>query len=253
MPHTPGPTKEDRAPTDAGVSIAKIRAFGVHILTASGAGFALLALFAAIDQRWTSMFAWLGLALLVDAFDGTLARRYKVAQVLPRWSGDSLDFVVDFVTYVFVPAYAIARSGLLPEHLAIPSALLIVITSTLYFADRRMKTADNYFRGFPVLWNLVAFYLLLLRPGPWICGVLVAALAALTFAPFPFIHPVRVARLRNLNIALMVVWSGLALIALIQDMKPGIWISGLLCAIGLYFLTAGYLRRSLRSSDEGHE
>jgi phosphatidylcholine synthase len=103
------------------------------------------------------------------------------------------------------------------------------------------------------LWNLVAFYLLLLRPSPWICAIVVGALAALTFAPFPFIHPVRVARLRNLNMVLIAVWSGLALIALTQDMRPGIWVSVLLCVIGLYVLSAGYLRRSLRSSDEEHQ
>jgi phosphatidylcholine synthase len=204
----------------------------------------LLALFAAVDRNWSAMFAWLGIALLVDAVDGPLARRYNVTQVLPRWSGDALDFVVDFVTYVFVPAYAIARSGLLPDLFALPAALVIVVTSTLYFGDRHMKTTDNYFRGFPVLWNLVAFYLLLLKPNPWICVFIVVALAILTFGRFPFIHPIRVLRLRYLNIALLIAWSGLALVALIENMMPGIWISGLLCAIGFYVVTAGYLRRS---------
>jgi phosphatidylcholine synthase len=244
MPYNPEPTREDGIAAGRGSFIDKVRAFSIHLFTASGAALALLALFAAGDRNWSLMFAWLGLALLVDAVDGPLARRYDVTQVLPRWSGDALDFVVDFVTYVFVPAYAIARSGLLPDLLALPAAVAIVVTSTLYFADRRMKTTDNYFRGFPVLWNLVAFYLLLLRPSPWISLFIVVVLAVLTFAPFPFIHPIRVVRLRSLNIALMIAWSGLALVALIEDMRPDVWITGLLCVIGLYVLTAGYLRRS---------
>ena len=86
----------------------------------------------------------------------------------PRWSGDTLDFVVDFATYVFVPAYAIVAGGLLPAPAAIPAGVLIVVTSALYFADRDMKMADNCFRGFPALWNAAAFYLFLVRPDPWI-------------------------------------------------------------------------------------
>jgi phosphatidylcholine synthase len=244
MPYNLEPTKDEGAAAGSGSFADKIRAFSVHVFTASGAAFALLALVAAVDRRWASMFAWLGVALIVDALDGTLARHYKVTQVLPRWSGDALDFVVDFTTYVFVPAYAIARSGLLPDLFALPAALVIVVTSTLYFADRRMKTADNYFRGFPVLWNLVAFYLLLLKPQPWIALAAVVTFTILTFVPFPFVHPIRVVRLRYFNIALAMVWSGLALAALMMDMNPGRLVTWLLCAIGIYVVTAGYFRRN---------
>jgi phosphatidylcholine synthase len=106
-----------------------------------------------------------------------------------------------------------------------------------------MKTDDNYFRGFPALWNLVAFYLFLLRPDPWIAAAAIGALAVLTFVPFPFIHPVRVRRGRALNIALLAVWSVLAAVALWQDLRPQPWIVAALCAVGLYFLGAGLLRR----------
>ncbi len=118
--------------------------------------------------------------------------------MLPHWSGDSLDFVVDFVTYVFVPAYAIARSGLLPDALAIPPAAHRD-DRRLYFADTRMKMADNYFRGFPVLWNAAAFYLFLLKPAPWLAPPGVALLLVLTFVPFPSSIPIRVRRWRAIN------------------------------------------------------
>ena len=140
------------------------RAFAVHIFTASGAALALAALIYAVQGEWPAMFACLGVALIVDGVDGTIARRLEVAEVLPRWSGDVLDLVVDFVTYVFVPAYAIVASGLLPQPLALPAGIVIVVTGALYFADRNMKTADNYFCGFPALWNAAAFYLFLLKP-----------------------------------------------------------------------------------------
>ncbi|MEA2993624.1 MAG: phosphatidylcholine synthase, partial [Alphaproteobacteria bacterium] len=181
-------------------------AFAVHVFTASGAALAFLALIAAVRSDWVWMFWWLGAALVVDGVDGTLARRFQVAERLPRWSGDSLDFVVDFLTYVFVPSYAITASGLLPSPTAIPLGILIVTTGALYFADRTMKLSGDYFRGFPVLWNVVAFYLFLLKPPPWIGAAGVVCLLILTFVPFAFIHPVRVRQWRRINIALLVLW-----------------------------------------------
>jgi phosphatidylcholine synthase len=219
-------------------------AFAVHIFTASGAALGLLALLAATTRDWPVMFWLLGLALVVDGVDGTLARHLRVAERLPRWSGDTLDLVVDFVTYVFVPAYAIAAGGLLPPPLTWLAGIVIVVTSALYFADRRMKMADNYFRGFPALWNLAAFYLFLLRPDPWIAALAVAALAVAQFVPLPFLHPFRVVRLRYLTLALGVAWSALAAFALSRGMMPPVWITAALCAIGLYILGAGLLRRA---------
>jgi phosphatidylcholine synthase len=224
-------------------SIFTLGGFAVHVLTASGAACALLALMAAVEMKWAAMFAWLGAALVVDAVDGPLARALDVAQRVPRWSGETLDLVVDFTTYVFVPAYAIAASRLLPEGLEAPGAAIVAVTGALYFADRRMKTPDNYFRGFPGLWNLAAFYLLLLRPPPFAAAAFVAALAAATFTPFPFIHPLRVGRLRSLNLAVLALWAALAVIALAHDLAPPDWVTGGLLALGAYVCCAGMFRQ----------
>ena len=219
-------------------------AFAVHIFTASGAALGLLALLAAVASNWPLMFTYLGIALFVDGIDGALARRFDVANRLPRWSGDTLDLVVDFTTYVFVPAYAVAAGGLLPPLAAIPLAIVIVVTGALYFADRSMKTADNYFSGFPAVWNAPVFYLFLLRPDPWIAATAILVLAVLTFVPIPFLHPFRVRRFRVFNALLIVAWAVLAVVALVRDMSPGPWVTGALCAIALYFLGAGLMRRA---------
>jgi phosphatidylcholine synthase len=225
-------------------SFTTVRAFSVHVLTASGAAFALVALLLATGGQWPAMFGVLGLALIVDGIDGPLARAFKVAEVLPRWSGDTLDNVVDFVTYVFVPAYAIAGSGLLPPSLALPAGIVIVVTGAIYFADREMKTADNFFHGFPVLWNLAAFYLDLLQPSEWLTAAIVALLAVLTFAPIKFLHPLRVQRLRMLNIGLLALWLMLALVAVVLDLDPGPYVTWPLVAIAVYFFGVGMLPRS---------
>ncbi len=217
-------------------------AFAVHVLTACGAACALLALIAAVRAEWARMFLWLGVALVVDAVDGTLARRLRVAEVLPRWSGEMLDFVVDFPTYVFVPAYAIAAGGLLPPSAALALGLVVTVTGALYFADRRMKTSDSYFRGFPALWNVAAFYLFLLKPAPWLGAIVIAMLAAATFAPIHFVHPVRVPRWRVLNLAALVLWALLALFALEQNLDPPAWVAAALAAIAIYFVIVGLLR-----------
>jgi phosphatidylcholine synthase len=227
-----------------GLSV-RASAFAVHIFTASGAALGLLALLAAVAGNWPVMFGWLGLALIVDGIDGAIARRLRVAELLPRWSGDSLDFVVDFVTYVFVPAFAIAAGGLLPSVLGVAAGSVIAVTGALYFADRQMKMADNCFRGFPALWNVAAFYLFLVQPNAWISIIVIGALAMLTFLRFPFVHPLRVARLRSLNVVLLVVWAALAVFSLFANFNPGSWVTLALCAIALYFLCAGFLVKRL--------
>jgi phosphatidylcholine synthase len=221
----------------------RVRAFMVHVLTASGAALALLALILATGGHWAGMFFLLGLALVVDGADGPIARAFYVQKVLPRWSGDTLDLVVDFVTYVFVPAYAIIASGLLPQVLAIPAGILVVISGALYFADREMKTKDNYFRGFPAVWNLAAFYLYLFEPPEWVAAVAIAILAVLSFAPIKFLHPLRVQQWRVFNMMLLAVWAVLAIIAVVQDLSPGLYVVLPLSIIAAYFFTIGLLRR----------
>jgi len=232
---------EPKSP-EAGTRLREAAAFSVHIFTACGAACALLALIAAVGAGWTQMFVWLGVALIIDGIDGTFARRLSVAEVLPRWSGELLDFVVDFATYVFVPAYAMVASGLLPPSVALALGLIVTVTGALYFADRRMKTSDSYFRGFPALWNVAAFYLFLLKPAAWLSAIVIVVLAATTFAPIYFVHPVRVPRWRALNMAALVLWALLAVVALAQNLEPPAWIAATLAAIALYFVIVGLLR-----------
>jgi phosphatidylcholine synthase len=230
------------APEPKSPLLANAAAFGVHIFTACGAVLALFALIAAVERAWPQMFLLLGAALLVDGVDGLIARRLDVAARLPRWSGDVLDLVVDYLTYVFIPAFVVVWSDLIHPLLAVPCAIAILISGALYFADRQMKTGDNFFRGFPAVWNVPVFYLILLKPPSLIAAGAIAALAVATFVPVPFVHPFRVRRGRAISIALLVIWAVLASITLARDMMPGPWITAALCVIALYFLGAGLIR-----------
>jgi phosphatidylcholine synthase len=237
-------SQKDSPPASPGMRAA---AFAVHIFTALGAGLALLALLEAVREHWAAMFGLLGVALVIDAVDGPIARRLDVAHVQPNWSGDVLDLVVDFVTYVFVPAYAITASGLLLPVAAPLLGVGIAVSGALYFADRRMKAADNHFRGFPGLWNVAAFYLFLLHLPPALSSFGVAVLIAVTFAPFHVVHPVRVVRLRWLTLLLIAVWAVLAVIALVSDFEAGTPVTIVLCAIAAYVVTSDAAIRLVRS------
>ncbi len=233
--------------TSKAAPAARAAAFSVHILTALGAGVALLALLEAVREHWAAMFGWLGVALVIDAIDGPMARRLDVVRLQPNWSGDVLDLVVDFATYVFVPAYAIAAGGhLLP--LAAPLlGVGITVSGALYFADRRMKSADNHFRGFPGLWNVAAFYLFLLHMPAALSSLAVALLIVATFLPFHVLHPVRTMRLRSLTLTLIALWGVLLIYTLLNDFDVGRPVTVALCLIALYVAASDSAIRLLRS------
>jgi len=237
----------DQSATSLAPPSRRAAAFGVHVFTALGAGIALLALLEAVREHWAAMFWWLGVALVIDGIDGPMARRFDVARLQPNWAGDVLDLVVDFTTYVFVPAYAITASHLLLPLAAPLLGIGIAVSGALYFADRRMKSEDNHFRGFPGLWNVAAFYLFLLHWPPVLSSLAIALLIVATFLPFHVLHPVRVARLRWLTLTLMALWAVLGLYVLVKDFDVEWPITVALCLIAVYVVASDAAFRLLRS------
>jgi phosphatidylcholine synthase len=222
----------------------------VHVLTASGGAVALLALYAAIERDFPKTFAWLGLALFIDAIDGSLARAARVTETAATINGAALDLIVDFLTYVVAPIVAVWRSDLMPGPAAFWIGLIVIIASALYFADTRMKTKDNWFRGFPGLWNVFVLYLFVFRL-PWLVNAAAMLIAAaLMFAPVVFVHPLRVVRMRPATIAATLAWILFAGAAIIQRLEPDPWVKIGLIATALYFLALPFLRHSLWAEDE---
>lgn len=217
-------------------------AFSVHLFTASGAFWAFLALVAAAENRFTQMWFWLGVALLVDGVDGPLARYFSVKSVLPNWSGEMLDSIIDYVTFVLIPAFALYQSGFLQEYASFLCAALIVCTSAIYYADTRMKSRDNCFIGFPVCWNMVVFTLFVMQPNWYIALGTVIVSALLTFSPLLFVHPVRVVTWRPLTLGVFAVWSLCGAIALYTwyfGGEPGVLVKVGIMLSGLYLYFIG--------------
>jgi phosphatidylcholine synthase len=221
------------------VPYAEMRAFSVHILTASGSFLAFLGVVAAAEHRFVVMFWWLGLALLVDGIDGPIARKVRVKEVLPNWSGDTLDNIIDYVTYVLLPAFALYESGMIGEPLSFAAAGMIVVSSAIYYADTGMKTEEYFFSGFPVVWNMVVFTLFVIQPSATVAMIIVSFSVVLTFLPINFLHPVRVRRLRPLNLGIFLLWSALGIYSLLMDFVIPQWALLLFIACGIYLYCIG--------------
>jgi len=186
---------------------ARTSAVLVHLLTATGAVFAMLAMLAAVQEKWGLMFVWLVVAFLVDGIDGPLARKYQVKVNAPQYDGVLMDLIIDYLTYVFIPAFALFESDLLPGWTGWIAIIVITFGSVVYFADTRMKTKDNSFSGFPGCWNMVVIVMFALQPNFWFILGLVAVLAAAMFSPLKFIHPVRTERWRAVSLPMALAWT----------------------------------------------
>jgi phosphatidylcholine synthase len=221
------------------VTWPQARAFSVHLLTASGSFLAFLSLVAASEERWTAMFWWLGLALFVDGIDGPIARKLEVKEILPTWSGELLDNIIDYVTYVLIPAFALYQRGFMGEGLSFLSAAIIVVSSAIYYADTGMKTKENFFKGFPVVWNMVVFTLFVIQPTATVAMIIVSFSVVLTFLPINFLHPVRVQRLRPLNLGIFLLWSALGIYSLLMNFAMPHWALVLFIVCGIYLYCIG--------------
>lgn len=223
----------------------RAKALSVHLLTATGAALAMLALLAAAQANWPVMFLWLLAALVVDGIDGPLARRFNVGLHAPQIDGVLLDLIIDFLTYVFIPAFALFGSELLPTFWGALTAIGICFSSALYFSDTRMKLKDNSFRGFPGCWNMAVLVLMALHPAPWITVLTCLVLAVAMFLPLKFVHPVRTERWRWLTLPVALAWTLLAVTAAWQSFEQLPWLSWSLGLTSAYLALAGIIQQAL--------
>jgi phosphatidylcholine synthase len=206
----------------------------VHVFTALGAVCALLATLAVVSGAWETAFAWLGLAMAIDGIDGTLARRAKVERWLPRFSGERLDLVIDYLTYVVVPALALVQGQFLPGAWGVMLASLILLSSLFHFSDLQSKAPDHSFVGFPAVWNVVAFYVFAFALPPAATAALVLACVALTFVPLKWAHPLRTVRLRPVTVAAAGLWALASVTVLATGFPAGPWAGAILLLVAVY-------------------
>jgi len=219
----------------------------VHLFTACGAVCGLLALRAVGAGQWEAGFAWLGVALFIDGIDGTFARMAHVSDRLPRFSGERLDLIVDYLNYVFVPAYALLAAQFLRGGLGLCLCALILLSSLFHFSDTESKSKDHCFVGFPAVWNIVAFYVFALSLPAWLASSLVLICVGLTFVPMHWAHPLRTRRLFPLTLSLVVLWAAASALTLLWGFPASTLVRLILClaaayGVGLALLCSGLPR-----------
>ncbi len=221
----------------------RLKALSVHLLTASGAVLAMFAMLAAVTEEWSLMFLWLVVALIVDGIDGPLARKYDTQKNWPTYDGVLMDLIVDYLTYVFIPAFALFKSGLLPGWTGWLAIIVICYGSVVYFADTRMKTKDKSFAGFPACWNMVVLVLFATEPGEMVILLVVILLTVTMFTNLKFIHPTRTKRWHEISLAICIAWIALAGWAAWWDFNEGPVAKWLLVLTSLYLVLAGIVQQ----------
>ena len=222
----------------------RFNALSVHFFTATGTVFAMLALLAAVEEKWSTMFVWLVVAFVVDGLDGPLARKFDVKSNAPEYDGVIMDMIVDYLTYIFIPAYALFKHpDLLPGWTGWIVILVIIFASTLYMADTRMKTKDFSFSGFPACWNMLVLVLFALKPHYWAILAIVVVLAIAMFTTLKFVHPIRTERWRSVSLPTALAWTMFAGWAAWVDFDPQSWAHWGLVATSLYLISAGILQQ----------
>lgn len=221
----------------------RLQALSVHLLTATGAVLAMFAMLAAVESNWSHMFFWLLIALIVDGIDGPLARKFDVKKNWPTYDGVIMDMIIDFLTYVFVPAFALLHSGLLPGWSGWFSVIAITYGSVIYFVDTRMKTRDFSFAGFPGCWNMVVLVLFAIQPPWWISLLIVALLTVAMFTNIKFIHPIRTKRWRKASLPITAGWIFFAVWATFTDFDRSSWALWGLIVTSLWLMCAGFAQQ----------
>jgi phosphatidylcholine synthase len=218
----------------------------VHLYTASSAVFAFLALTRIFYDRYPDAFFWLFLAVFVDATDGVLARRADVKARLPSFNGAKLDDIVDYLTYVFVPAFFVWHALLVPDAWAIPIAALMLLSSAYGFNREDAKTTDHFFTGFPSYWNVVVFYLYVARSAPVLNAAILLLAVALVFVPIKYVYPSRTRVLQLPTLVLGALWSVLMIAMLLQAPDVSRTIFWLSLVFPLYYVVLSLVLHARR-------
>ena len=204
--------------------LRQLMAWGVHLFTASGVVWGVLAVMAIFRQHWLLAFLWMAMAVAVDSFDGMLARRARVRELLPHFDGALLDNIVDYFNYVVVAVIFLYQADILPPGFSLAAGMVILLVSAYQFCQVDAKTCDHYFKGFPSYWNVTVFYMFMLGLNPWVNLAFLTFFALLVFVPIKYVYPSRTVRMRNLTIALTLVWGALTLLAILQFPNPQRWL-----------------------------
>ena len=200
-------------------SINKIRASLVHFLTGSGIIFSFLALVSVIEGYKLQTFMFLGVALIIDIIDGTLARRYKIDVIFPNIDGKTLDTIIDYINYILIPCIMLYKFNYLPQNFSLIIPIVILCISLYSYINIKLIDASFSYLGFPSIWNIILLYLEILSFNKWINLLIIIFFVFLKFVPFKVLHPMRFPKLKKTNITLLFGTIFTSLVLLINKLE----------------------------------
>ncbi len=220
--------------------LQKTLAWSVHLFTASGLVAGFMAILAINNLEWREAMLWLMLCLVIDGMDGTFARLLKVKEVLPHIDGKTIDYVIDFATYAIIPAYFFHEANLVEESWRLPCTSIILLVSAVYYGKDGMVSNDMYFIGFPVLWNMVVFFLFFVFDftSMW-NAILIITFAILHFIPIKFVYPSQASKFKTLTLINTIIFIVSSVVILwIYPERNVWWVSSVILTTGYYALMA---------------
>lgn len=223
-------------------SLAIFGAFAVHVFTTLGLLAAFMSIIAIVEEEWRTGYAWLVVCFVIDGLDGTLARRMNVESYLPEFDGKAIDFIVDFITYAFIPAFFFYSAKMVADHLLLPMVFIILLSSGLYYGKKQMVVDGQYFIGFPVLWNIVVFYQFFVAGNIEIVNIIsVILFGILHFIPLKFAYPSRSVRFKTMHRAASFFGIGASILVLYFYPDQNFYVSVPACLIAGYFLFFSFI------------
>jgi phosphatidylcholine synthase len=216
-------------------------AWGVHLYTALGAVFGVLAIHYAAIGDYRASFIAMAVTVVIDSSDGSLARFFNVKTRVPGFDGALLDNIVDYLTYVVAPVFLTIRAGLVTGTIGFAVAGFVLIASAYQFCQTNAKTDDHFFLGFPSYWNLVVFYLYCLGWGTIANELILALFGVMVFIPIKYIYPSRTEPLRPVTITLGIIWGviTIAMLPMLPAINPVLLYLSL--AYIAYYLVASFV------------
>ena len=199
-------SKEKNIKTDYFFKQEKFIGILVHLLTGFGIIAGYFALIAVMNNNQKEAFLWLGLAFLIDSIDGTLARKFDVKKNLPNIDGKMLDSIIDFFNYVIIPSIMIYWFRYVPDQFAVLIPAILIFISIYSYVNLNILTNDNYYNGFPAIWNVIVLYFYIFGTSQNFNLILLTLLIFLKFSPLKCIHPLRVKKFKNLSIFFAIIW-----------------------------------------------
>ena len=199
-------SKEKNIKTDEFFKQEKFLGILVHLFTGFGIIAGYFALIAVINNNQKEAFLWLGLAFLIDSVDGTLARKFNVKKNLPNIDGKMLDSIIDFFNYVIIPSIMIYWFRYVPDQFLLLIPAILIFISIYSYVNLNILTNDNYYNGFPAIWNVIVLYFYIFGTSQNFNLILLTLLIFLKFSPLKCIHPLRVKRFKKLSIIFAIIW-----------------------------------------------